>query len=159
MAYESNQEDIIEAIRAYIAANIDTYTSGICNAKADGVTCPSFDEVVAEDGDPFERGCARSCMVSPNEVTDKELTMNSDNLDFDVSICIIITEGNKTTIAKQIKRYTEAARQMLIGNPTLGGAIDNISAEIKILYLPPLDGMTDKRISLVTFHAVKEVSR
>ena len=104
MAYESNQEDVIEAIRAFIAANIDTYTAGICNAKADGVTCPSFDEVVAEDGDPFERGCARSCMVSPNEVDDTELTMNSDLLDFDISICIVITEGNKTTICETNKK-------------------------------------------------------
>lgn len=159
MAYESNIEDILNAIKSFIDSTVQTYFDGICAAKADGILCPAFAEVVVDDGDPFERSNYPFCQISQNEVVDKQLTINSEEIIIDVSFVIGITNGIKTEIKTQLDRYTEGIRQALIDNPTLGGSVDKLADDIRIQYFPALPDMTDKRLALVTFKASKEVLR
>ena len=159
MAYESNIENILNAVKTFIENTSPTYFTGICAAKADGILCPAFEEVVVDDGDPYERGAYPFCQISRDEYEDKQLTINSEELIITITLVLGIVNGIKTEITTQIDRYMEGIRQMLIDNPTLGGACDKFIDGIKGQYFPALPDMSDKRLALITFKVSKEVLR
>jgi hypothetical protein len=155
MSYESNIEDMANNVKSFASSNIDTYLTGITATKGDGITLESFREFVLDEGDSFSRTMLPSCMVNPEQVKSKVLTLGSDQIELMLSFTLIMSVGRTSKNVTIMLRYVEAFRQLFRDDPTCGGVVDSNHADIEIAMIREVN---DKKMAIITATFFKEIA-
>jgi len=158
--YESPVEDILYNLASWIKAGIAAYLTGIMAVKAaDPVTLATPKDVQVSDADPWGQTEYPMILIYPTEApVESDADSGHDELSVTAEIMIAISEGDPISGTKRILRTTEAVREMIRDDRSMGGNANMISTR-GIAYYPGDPESPAVRIATITTQIKKLLSR
>ena len=152
MPNESRIEDLLEDVRDFIFAHVDTYTAAINTAKADGLTIESFRKIEVADDDPYTATMYPLINLMPIDLTIEPLATGIDSMSVQIGAVIAINSGSPTTKLSKLLRYCEGLRSALRDYLDLGVTTFDLDSDQKRIEFTYRPGESVKT-ALMTFRA------
>lgn len=138
MSFIVYEEDVMNDLKAYLVANLDTHLTGIENLKADGIPLPDIKKYLIVNEDILGLQLAPAALMNPGDTEYEPLSLGCDLLKLPVILTIAIKGGKKENLVTKALRYVSAIRQCINADRTAGETLERSRvASINFYTTPP----------------------
>ena len=161
MTHTSHTENILDNVKTFILANLQTYLSGILVLKADSkdVSLDMFEDetITIGSNDANKYDGSPIMLINPMESKFEYLTLGQDKIEVLATISIIVGGDKEETLTKQCMRYGAALRNMIRANITFGNTVDEISVDT-IIYVNNILGAPELSAVNVNVNIINDIN-
>lgn len=158
MAIERPEEAILEGVKDYVVADLDTYLTTIESETPAGISLPDIQyhgvgEYAIQTLDRFP-----SLLYFPEDIRYEYLTTQSEKITMLINGILVIREVIKENSVIRLLRYVAGLRALLDADRTAAGVVDHISIT-EVRFFAHIPGVEDRALAEVVMTAEKEVQR